>query len=151
MKKNYFILSIFFYFISSFQDKTTSIKIRELLENSNTLKKRSSLDDTACLLSNFTTEKVPVFAIRSTRPRIGSRTYTLILFSFYFVTILLTSWMYYCRESNRCRFWRSNDVNSNQNWNFSLSFKTGDRSMVLFVGLKFLTRSSEFDRTIDRF
>lgn len=104
MKKNYFILSIFFYFISSFQDKTTSIKIRELLENSNTLKKRSSLDDTACLLSNFTTEKVPVFAIRSTRPRIGSRTYTLILFSFYFVTILLTSWMYYCRESNRCRF-----------------------------------------------
>lgn len=67
MKKNYFIsFYLFFYFISSFQDKTTSIKIRELLENSNTLKKRNSSDDTACLPSNFTTEKVPVFA-RSTR------------------------------------------------------------------------------------
>lgn len=66
MKKNYFIsFYLFFYFISSFQDKTTSIKIRELLENSNTLKRNSS-DDTACLPSNFTTEKVPVFA-RSTR------------------------------------------------------------------------------------
>lgn len=140
---------IFILFLLSFQDKTTSIKIRELLENSNILRKRSSLDDTACLPSNFTTEKVPVFAIRSTRTK--DRFTYFDSFSFYFVTILLfTSWIDYCRESNRCRFWRSNDVNSNQNWSFSLSFKS-DRSTVLFAGLQFLTRSSEFDRTIDRF
>lgn len=145
----YWFLSIFLFYFSSFQDKTTSIKIRELLENSNILRKRSSLDDTACLPSNFTTEKVPVFAIRSTRTK--DRFTYFDSFSFYFVTILLfTSWIDYCRESNRCRFWRSNDVNSNQNWSFSLSFKS-DRSTVLFAGLQFLTRSSEFDRTIDRF
>lgn len=146
MKKK---IILFFYFIS-FQEKTTSIKIRELLENSNIPKKRSSLDDTACLPSNFTTEKVPVFAIRSTCTK-DKFTYLHVLWYFFPFTSLLffTSWMYYCRESNRYCFRRS-DVNSNQNWNFSLSFKS-DRSTVLFVGLKFLTRSSEFDRTIDRF
>lgn len=147
MKKK---IILFFYFIS-FQEKTTSIKIRELLENSNTPKKRSSLDDTACLPSNFTTEKVPVFAIRSTCTK-DKFTYLHVLWYFFPFTSLLFSLQVGCtiveKVTDNC--FRRSDVNSNQNWNFSLSFKS-DRSTVLFVGLKFLTRSSEFDRTIDRF
>lgn len=86
MKKK---IILFFYFIS-FQEKTTSIKIRELLENSNTPKKRSSLDDTACLPSNFTTEKVPVFAIRSTCTK-DKFTYLHVLWYFFPFTSLLFS------------------------------------------------------------
>lgn len=146
MKKK---IILFFYFIS-FQEKTTSIKIRELLENSNTPKKRSSLDDTACLPSNFTTEKVPVFAIRSTCTK-DKFTYLHVLWYFFPFTSLLFSLQVGCTIVEKVTDTVFDEAMSIlTKTGIFLSFKS-DRSTVLFVGLKFLTRSSEFDRTIDRF
>lgn len=149
MKKKLFYWFLFFYFIS-FQEKTTSIKIRELLENSNTPKKRSSLDDTACLPSNFTTEKVPVFAIRSTCTK-DKFTYLHVLWYFFpFTSLLFSLQVGYTIVEKVTDTVFDEAMSILTKTGIFLSFKS-DRSTVLFVGLKFLTRSSEFDRTIDRF